>query len=198
MTEVLAYSAQRRSSPSRQGRRGLPASLASLSCVAAAPAAEAPPQLLPAWECVGGRTSARQYAFDGQRLVLVDPQAFAESVAGGACQPSLAGLSLDALARSISRLRQRCMAAFLPDEGSVTCEYWAYARWRFAQRTASQALTVLATQQMLRAVGLGVCPAARCFAAHSRLTLHRRKPQPASRRRLQLGPQGRPGTDRQA
>jgi hypothetical protein len=66
------------------------------------------------------------------------------------------------LARALARLRQRCVTAFAPDEGSVTEEYWPYARWRFVQRTASQALTVLATQQMLRAVGLGACaPAAR-------------------------------------
>lgn len=34
-------------------------------------------------------------------------------------------------------------------------EYYDYCRWRFVQRIASSALSVLATQQMLFAVGLG-------------------------------------------
>ena len=36
----------------------------------------------------------------------------------------------------------------------MTEDYWDYARWRFAQRVASSMITVLATQQMLYAVGL--------------------------------------------
>jgi len=157
MTEVLAYATTR----SRQIRSRRPTRcLAAVSLVARAlPAGAA--ELLPAWECVGGRTRARQYAFDGRRVVLVDPQAFGEA-ASGRKPAALAGVSPDALARALARLRQRCVAAFVPDDGSVTAEYWPYARWRFVQRTAAQALTVLATQQMLRAVGLGACaPSAR-------------------------------------
>lgn len=45
--------------------------------------------------------------------------------------------------------------AFFPDPDGVTPEYVDYCRWRFTQRVASSALSVLATQQMLFAVGLG-------------------------------------------
>ena len=43
--------------------------------------------------------------------------------------------------------------AFLP--ANVTSDYWEYARWRCCQRVASSMLNVLATQQMLYAIGIG-------------------------------------------
>lgn len=153
MTELVAFTELRARDTARRRPRRVFASLTVHSRASGAP------QLLPAWECVGGRTSARQYAFDGRRVVLVDPQAFREASSSRASP--LAGFSPQALARSLARLKQRCAAALLPDEESVTEEYWAYSRWRFVQRVAAQTLTVLATQQMLRAVGMGACLGAR-------------------------------------
>lgn len=53
------------------------------------------------------------------------------------------------------RLETPLEEAFFPEPKLVTPDYWAYARWRFLQRVASSVITVLATQQMLFAVGLG-------------------------------------------
>ena len=114
------------------------------------------PQLLPAWESLAGGTRGRQYAWDGRRLRLVDPQSFSLGSHGG--HDSGLVMSPDALGRALRRAQRRVWGAFMPDTESVTPDYWDYARWRFVQRVAAQALTVLATQQMLRAVGLGAWP----------------------------------------
>ena len=55
----------------------------------------------------------------------------------------------------LARLSDKARDAFLPSAGSVTEDYWEYARFRFYQRCASSCITVFATQQMLQAVGLG-------------------------------------------
>ena len=57
--------------------------------------------------------------------------------------------------RRAERTRRRVVDAFLPCANAVTPDYWAYAKFRFAQRVASSCITVFATQQMLQAVGLG-------------------------------------------
>lgn len=56
---------------------------------------------------------------------------------------------------TVRRALLRLRSVLLPDADGVTREYWYYARWRFAQRIASSALGVLATQQLLFAVGVG-------------------------------------------
>ena len=109
------------------------------------------PQLLPAWEYLAGGTRGRQFAWDGRRLRLVDQHTFCSNGA----RDSGRAFSADALGRMLRRAQSRLCGAFLPDVESVTSDYWDYARWRFVQRVAAQALAVLGTQQMLLAVGLG-------------------------------------------
>mmetsp|Transcript_14306 Transcript_14306/g.24221 ORF Transcript_14306/g.24221 Transcript_14306/m.24221 type:complete len:605 (-) Transcript_14306:83-1897(-) len=46
-------------------------------------------------------------------------------------------------------------SSFFPDPEGVTPEYFEYSKWRFVQRIASSSLSVMATQQMLMAIGLG-------------------------------------------
>jgi len=160
----------------RAARSPRPLLLASLTLghagsAPALPPPAAPPRLLPAWERAAGGARGRQYAWDGRRVALVDPESFAASLQRrpdplGASFGSLrAALSPRALAREAARQRRRCVAAFFPDAASVTCDYWPYARFRFLQRAAAQALAVLATQNMLLAVGLGASRALPAAAA---------------------------------
>ncbi len=154
------------------------APLARLSASPLAPPAPlphaAPPRLLPAWEAAAGGGRGRQLAWDGASVHLVDPQAFAagasspprHSGAASRAHAALVGaLSPGALARALERQRRQTVAAFFPDAASVTPDYWPYARFRFLQRVAAQCLTVLATQNMLLAVGLGATRALPAAAA---------------------------------
>jgi hypothetical protein len=163
MTECYAYSCIRRRThaagaagaplPSGRAQPSLSdAGVASLT-LHSSPGA---PQLLPAWESLAGGTRGRQYAWDGRRLRLVDPQSF--SLGAHGCHDSGVVMTPHALGRALRRAQRRVWGAFMPDTESVTPDYWDYARWRFVQRVAAQALAVLATQQMLRAVGLGAWP----------------------------------------
>ena len=161
MTECYAYSRIRRRTHEAAAAGGLQSSGRAQPSLADAGVASltlhgssGAPQLLPAWESLAGGSRGRQYAWDGRRLRLVDPQSF---TLGG--HDSGLPMSPDALGRALRRAQRRVWGAFMPDTESVTPDYWDYARWRFVQRVAAQALAVLATQQMLRAVGLGACPA---------------------------------------
>lgn len=176
MSDTYALAALRRRGGGEGGSRRAPRPLllASLSMAAQLPAAAshaAPPRLLPAWERAAGGARGRQYAWDGLRVSLVDPESFAASLRRrpdplgarfGALRASLAPRTL---ARELGRQRRRCVAAFFPDAASVTQDYWPYARFRFLQRAAAQALAVLATQNMLLAVGLGASKALPAAAA---------------------------------
>lgn len=171
MTECYAYARLRRESPTcAPARTAAPSPWASLTLAHGACAPGAPPRLLPAWESCSGGARGRQLAWDGRRVRLVDPQSFSIGAAGSPGKRQSA-LSPAALGRALGRARARTIAAFLPDQISVTADYWAYARWRFVQRVAAQALTVLATQQLLRAVGLGACLSA---PTHAHACLARR------------------------
>ena len=112
MTELLAYAALQRcpsAAPPCLACLSLPAACRPLSVRSFdKPVAE----LLPAWECVGDGAAARQYAFDGRGVVLVDPQAFREAQAAASARASaLSRLSPEALGRAFVRLRRRCTAA---------------------------------------------------------------------------------------
>lgn len=118
------------------------------------PAPSSEPALLPAWEVLAGGGRGRQLAWDGRRVRLVDAATFAATTPDGR-HDGLAPLSGEALLRGAARCVRSLSDAFVPDARAVTPDYWPYARWRFVQRVAAQAISVLGTQQMLRALGLG-------------------------------------------
>ena len=123
----------------------------------------APFKLLPLWESRPG-ADPQQYALDrGVVRLLLPEEADALRSAGpgergGDREGGDAGDARSAMRvqwRRAERTRRRVVDAFLPCANAVTPDYWAYAKFRFAQRVASSCITVFATQQMLQAVGLG-------------------------------------------
>jgi hypothetical protein len=126
-------------------------------------ASSAPFKLLPLWESRPG-ADPQQYALDrGVVRLLLPEEADALRSAGpgergGDREGGDAGDARSAMRvqwRRAERTRRRVVDAFLPCANAVTPDYWAYAKFRFAQRVASSCITVFATQQMLQAVGLG-------------------------------------------
>ena len=132
-------------------------------------------RLLPLWEHRPGSVP-QQYALDGNAVRLLTPEESEAAAAAAAAatrgvssrtretvrefgrfgrNDAVALTFLDVQRTRASRFAARVRDAFLPSRDSVTEDYWAYARFRFIQRGASSCMTVFATQQMLRAVGLG-------------------------------------------
>mmetsp|Transcript_24956 Transcript_24956/g.69595 ORF Transcript_24956/g.69595 Transcript_24956/m.69595 type:complete len:543 (-) Transcript_24956:36-1664(-) len=69
---------------------------------------------------------------------------------------TLAALPLkERLQADVEALHQKVKRAFFPLESSVTPDYWIYAKWRSVQRVFTSMLSILATQAMLEAVGVG-------------------------------------------
>ena len=107
------------------------------------------------WESRKGSNFKLQYALDGNKLRLLSPEEARDlsSNKNGAFSfdPLHLGRKKRAFLRQIDNIRD----SFFPQKTSVTSDYWDYAKYRFTQRIASSCMTVLATQQMLAAIGLG-------------------------------------------
>jgi hypothetical protein len=108
---------------------------------------------LPIWESRKGSNFKLQYALDGNKLRLLSPEEARDLNLNGAFSfdPLHLGRKKRAFLRQIDNIRD----SFFPQKTSVTSDYWDYAKYRFTQRIASSCMTVLATQQMLAAIGLG-------------------------------------------
>eukprot|EP00873_Tetraselmis_striata_P003927 jgi/Tetstr1/424191/TSEL_014797.t1 len=73
-------------------------------------------------------------------------------------QKDLEQMSLPPLQRSMAKLaqwQQSAVDAFFPSPDAVTDDYWPYARWKAQHRVFSSMLSILSTQAMLQAVGVG-------------------------------------------
>ena len=107
------------------------------------------------WESRKGSNFKLQYALDGNKLRLLSPEEARDlsSNKNGAFSfdPLHLGRKKRAFLRQIDNIRD----SLFPQKTSVTSDYWDYAKYRFTQRIASSCMTVLATQQMLAAIGLG-------------------------------------------
>ena len=112
---------------------------------------------------------ARRYLWDGHRLIAVDLQDV-ETVAANSAKthytvnPSSTSspgrkfspsLSASSLQNSTGRWLHTVQAAFFPNPGEVTPDYWEWCKWRAVHRIFSSMASVFGTQSLLLAVGLG-------------------------------------------
>eukprot|EP00976_Prorocentrum_cordatum_P009264 184788-Prorocentrum_minimum.AAC.1 len=102
--------------------------------------------VLPIYEWQDG--VRRQFATRGTKLSTVDPDALTPDRYNTRAV-------FQRLPRGLKLKADEAWDSFFPDPKGVTPEYYLYCKWRFLQRIASSALSVMATQQMLMAVGLG-------------------------------------------
>ena len=122
------------------------------------------------WESSKGSNFKRQYACDGNRLRLLTSEEAHDlleekkkaSSSGSSNQQQVTKkqtnfdpLRLARNKRAFMRQMDAIRDSLFPSSASVTSDYWDYAKYRFSQRVASSTMTVLATQQMLAAIGLG-------------------------------------------
>ena len=107
------------------------------------------------WESRKGSNFKLQYALDGNKLRLLSPEEARDlslnKNGAFSFDPLHLGRNKRAFLRQIDNIRD----SFFPQKSSVTSDYWDYAKYRFTQRIASSCMTILATQQMLAAIGLG-------------------------------------------
>ena len=107
------------------------------------------------WESRKGSNFKLQYALDGNKLRLLSPEEARDlslnKNGAFSFDPLHLGRKKLAFLRQIDNIRD----SFFPQKSSVTSDYWDYAKYRFTQRIASSCMTILATQQMLAAIGLG-------------------------------------------
>jgi len=128
------------------------------------------------WESRKGSNFKRQYAIDGDRLRLLTPEEAHDilgknnslkttpmtrrSLFGGNEEGTTTRFQFDPLhlgrkKRAFLRQLDAIRDSLVPQKSSVSSDYWDYAKYRFTQRMASSTMSVLATQQMLAAIGLG-------------------------------------------
>jgi len=103
-------------------------------------------EVLPIYEWQDG--VKRQFATRGAKLSTVDPDALTPDT-------DKIPAVFQRLPRNFRRKLDEAWDSFFPDPNGVSPEYYLYCKWRFLQRIASSSLSVMATQQMLLAVGLG-------------------------------------------
>ena len=107
------------------------------------------------WESRKGSNFKLQYALDGNKLRLLSPEEARDLSLNKNGAFSFDPLHLGRKKRAFLRQIDNIRDSFLPQKSSVTSDYWDYAKYRFTQRIASSCMTILATQQMLAAIGLG-------------------------------------------
>ncbi len=107
------------------------------------------------WESRKGSNFKLQYALDGNKLRLLSPEEARDLSLNKNGAFSFDPLHLGRKKRAFLRQIDNIRDSFFPQKSSVTSDYWDYAKYRFTQRIASSCMTILATQQMLAAIGLG-------------------------------------------
>ena len=107
------------------------------------------------WESRKGSNFKLQYALDGNKLRLLSPEEARDLSLNKNGAFSFDPLHLGRKKRAFLRQIDNIRGSFFPQKSSVTSDYWDYAKYRFTQRIASSCMTILATQQMLTAIGLG-------------------------------------------
>ena len=107
------------------------------------------------WESRKGSNFKLQYALDGNKLRLLSPEEARDLSLNKNGAFSFDPLHLGRKKRAFLRQIDNIRDSFFPQKSSVTSDYWDYAKYRFTQRIASSCMTILGTQQMLAAIGLG-------------------------------------------